>query len=191
MPLWYNSARMIIGITGTIGAGKGTVVSFLKEQGFIHYSASGWLREELGRRGLTPNRDTYSALAGEIRAVNPAGLAVILYEKMLSDGTEHAVIEALHDVEEAKFLKEKGAVILGVDADIPVRYERVVARGSEKDNVTYEHFLAQIAREETGSSHHNIRAVMAVADYVIENNGTKEELHETIESIYREISARG
>lgn len=181
---------MIIGITGTIGAGKGTVVSFFKEFGFIHYSASGWLREELERRGLTPNRDTYSALAGEIRKEDPAGLAVILYEKMRSEGVEHAVIEALHDVGEAEFLKAKGAVIIGVDAAIPVRYERVVARGSEKDNVTYEHFLAQIEREETGSSHHNIRTVMAAADYVIENNGTKEELHEAIEAIYKEISVR-
>lgn len=181
---------MIIGITGTIGAGKGTVVSFFKELGFRHYSASGWLKEELERRGLTANRDTYSALAGEIRDQDPAGLAVILYEKMQSDGVEHAVIEALHDVGEAAFLKEKGAVIIGVDAVIPVRYERVIARGSEKDNVTYEHFLAQIEREETGSSHHNIRAVMATADYVIENNGTKEELHDAIEEIYKEISAR-
>jgi dephospho-CoA kinase len=190
MPLWYNSARMMIGITGTIGAGKGTVVAFFKERGFTHYSGSGWLRKELERRGLTANRDTYSALAGEIRAVNPAGLAVILYEQMLKDNCEKAIIESLHDVEEAKFLKAKGAVILGVDADIPVRYERVLARGSEKDNVTYEHFLEQIAREEAGSSHHNINAVLQTADFVINNNGTKEALHSAIEAIFNQISAQ-
>ena len=34
---------MIIGITGTLGAGKGTVVDFLKEKGFRHFSVRDYL----------------------------------------------------------------------------------------------------------------------------------------------------
>jgi len=31
---------MILGITGTFGAGKGTIVEYLKTKGFSHYSVS-------------------------------------------------------------------------------------------------------------------------------------------------------
>ena len=39
---------ILIGITGTLGAGKGTVVDFLIENyGFKHYSVRGFLTEEI------------------------------------------------------------------------------------------------------------------------------------------------
>jgi hypothetical protein len=38
----------IIGITGTLGAGKGTVVDYLiKQKNFRHYSISGYLKEKV------------------------------------------------------------------------------------------------------------------------------------------------
>ena len=43
----------IIGITGTIGAGKGTIVDYLvKEKGYVHYSVRAFIAEEIQRRGL-------------------------------------------------------------------------------------------------------------------------------------------
>ncbi|MBR5146904.1 MAG: AAA family ATPase, partial [Bacteroidales bacterium] len=43
----------IIGITGTIGAGKGTIVDYLvKEKGYVHYSVREFLAEEVKKRGL-------------------------------------------------------------------------------------------------------------------------------------------
>ena len=42
---------MIIGITGTNGAGKGVVVQYLvKQKGFTHYSVSGYLSSVLVER---------------------------------------------------------------------------------------------------------------------------------------------
>ena len=38
---------MIIGITGTLGAGKGAVVEFLKQKDFKHYSVRNFLIEEI------------------------------------------------------------------------------------------------------------------------------------------------
>ncbi|HEX3095769.1 MAG TPA: AAA family ATPase, partial [Patescibacteria group bacterium] len=44
---------IIIGITGTAGSGKGTVVEYLvSKYGFKHYSARGFITEELVRRNL-------------------------------------------------------------------------------------------------------------------------------------------
>ena len=173
---------MLIGIAGTLGSGKGTVVAYLKEKGFVHYSASGYLKEVILARGETVDRDAYSKLAGEIREKDPAGLSRILYERILVDGAPDVVMEALHDVGEAEFAKDKGGILLGIDADIPVRYERVVARGSEKDQITFEDFKRQILREEEGAGHHHIHAVLKMADHIIMNNGTVEELHQAVDT---------
>jgi len=53
----------VIGITGTLGAGKGTIVEFLKaEYGFDHYSVRGYLIEEINKRSLEVNRDSMTIM---------------------------------------------------------------------------------------------------------------------------------
>ncbi len=64
---------MIIGITGTSGAGKGTVVDYLLKKGFKHYSVRDFLTEEILKRGLEPNRDNMIFVANELRK-NPSKL---------------------------------------------------------------------------------------------------------------------
>lgn len=47
----------IIGITGTMGAGKGTVVDYLvSNHGFKHYSARSVLNEMIAERKMEPGR---------------------------------------------------------------------------------------------------------------------------------------
>ena len=59
---------MIIGITGTNGAGKGTVVDYLVEKkGFTHYSVREALVEEIKKRGLEVNRMTMNEVATDLR----------------------------------------------------------------------------------------------------------------------------
>ncbi|MBQ4206222.1 MAG: AAA family ATPase, partial [Bacteroidales bacterium] len=61
----------IIGITGTLGAGKGTIVEYLIEKkGYVHYSVRAFLAEEIKRRGMEVNRDTLTMVANELRANN-------------------------------------------------------------------------------------------------------------------------
>ena len=59
---------MIIGITGTLGAGKGTIVECLLEKGFKHYSVREFLVEEICKRGLEVNRNSMVLVANELRA---------------------------------------------------------------------------------------------------------------------------
>jgi dephospho-CoA kinase len=60
-------AKMIIGITGTLGAGKGAIVDFLVEKGFQHHSVRSYLRQRVEERGLAVNRDSFVAVANELR----------------------------------------------------------------------------------------------------------------------------
>lgn len=182
---------MIVGITGTIGAGKGTVVEYLKQKGFAHYSSSQVLREMLRERGLPETRDYMSPLADELMTKYPGGILHFSHERAQKDGATDYVLEAIHRESEADYIRSIGGVILGVDADLDTRYERTVRRGEgAKDQVTYEEFLEHARREDEGESGTgpNIRAVLKNADAVLVNNGTPEELCEQVDAALAQLA---
>lgn len=181
---------MIIGIAGTLGAGKGTVVRYLIDtKGFTHLSVREYLWEEVDRRGLTRVRDNLSLVANDLRANYGAEyLAQQLLARAESYGTD-VIIESLHTPAEAAYLRDHGAVILGVDADVRIRYERIKERGTETDDVSFEKFVEDNERELASAdiARHNIRAVTEAADYRVSNNGTLEELHAQIDAILSKL----
>ena len=138
---------MIIGLTGSFGAGKGVVVDYLKTKGFKHYAARDFITEEINRRNLPVNRDSMIEVANELRSEHgPAYIVEELFKRAASSGRD-AVIESLRAVAEVHKMKELGAVVIGVDADPEVRYRRIVSRGSETDHVSFEEWLAQEKKE--------------------------------------------
>lgn len=174
---------MIVGITGTLGAGKGTVVEYLKTKGFKHFSVRDFLIEEIQRRGLPVNRDTMTAVANDLRAKHGSGyISQQLVGRALSDGS-NIVIESVRSIGEGEYLKSHGARLWAVDADRKLRYERAVLRGSETDKVSYEKFIEDEEREfaNTDPSKQNLSGVIRMADTVFQNNGTKEELFAQVE----------
>jgi dephospho-CoA kinase len=183
---------MIIGITGTIGAGKGTVVEYLKSKGFTHYSASGLLKEIATERGLPLTRTHLSPLADELAATHEGGIFHLMHERAVQEGAVDYVLESIHRPSEAEYVRSIGGVILGVDADLRTRYERTVARKEgEKDDVTFEQFVEHSKREDDGATGTgpNIRAVLATADGMIENNGTIDDLHSRVDYLLTTLFA--
>jgi len=179
---------MIIGITGTLGGGKGTVVDYLRDKiGFSHYSSSDLLIEILKERGETVDRDGMNRVANELRANNLAGVPAETYKRYeAEDGQSDVIFEALHSADEVEFVKSVGGIVLGVTADPDIRYERISKRGSVKDDVSKEKFIEQQQREESGSddvSKSNIFAALKHADFILENNSSLDDFHQQIDKI--------
>lgn len=178
---------MIIGITGTLGAGKGTVVEYLvHKKGFKHFAVSDtFLAGEALKRGLEPTRIVRRGIANEYRAKGPTKLMEAVYEmaRPSIEAGEDVVIEPQHTAGEVVFIKERGGIVLGVDADLSTRYARIQKRGSAKDNISFEQFKAEQEREMASDNpdENNLQAALAEADIILQNNGTKEELFRKIE----------
>lgn len=175
---------MIIGITGTLGAGKGTVVEYLQKKGFTHFSARDVWNEEIARRGWVSNRDNMVVVANELRAEHgPGFFATRAMQKAHEEGVANAVIESIRSVGEAEAIKQGGGVLWAVDADVRTRYERIVLRQSETDRVSFEKFVEDEEKEweNTDPTKQNLKAVIAMADTVLTNNGTQEELFAQVE----------
>ena len=176
---------IIVGITGTIGAGKGTLVEYLvNKKGFVHYSVRGFLIEEISKRNLPVNRDSMVLVANELRAGNsPSYITDCLFEQAKQSGKD-AVIESIRTPGEVESLRRKENFrLLAVDADPTVRYERIVQRNSETDHISYEEFLSNEQREMTSSdpNKQNLSKCIAMADYLLTNNTTIDELYKQLE----------
>jgi len=174
----------IVGITGTPGAGKGTITNYLvNKKGFVHYSASGFITEEILRRGLKINRDSMNLVSNDLRKKYSSSYIIEQLLLRAKETGKDAVIEALRTVDEAKTLQTEGATILAIDADQHLRYERILSRKSAKDNVCFEEFVKQEEKENHSSdpTEQNVMGVMKIADIHLTNNGTKKELEEKLE----------
>ena len=189
--LFFSNVMKIIGITGTLGAGKGTIVDYLKEHyGYRHYSVRGYLIEEAQRRGMELNRDTFVVVANDLRATHcPSYITDQLYLQA-ADAGENAIIESVRTPGEVESLRQHEHFLLfGVDADPKIRYERIVGRGSETDHVSFETFLENEEREMTSDdpNHQNLGRCMQMADYVFMNNEGFEELYAQVEEVISQL----
>lgn len=183
---------MIIGITGTLGAGKGTVVDYLlRHKGFKHYSVRAFLIREIVRLHKTVDRDSMVETANSLRARHGASFIVEnLYEQASSDGG-NAIIESIRTPGEIAALRmRKSFCLLAVDAPKEIRYQRIRERNSETDQISYETFLSNEAREmhSEDPNKQNISACIQQADYIVSNEGSIAELHEKIEIFYQFLS---
>jgi dephospho-CoA kinase len=177
---------MIIGIAGSFAAGKGTVVDYLKEKGFAHYQAREFITEEILRQGLPVNRDSMIKVANDLRALHgPVYIIESLYAKAIQGGTD-AIIESIREVAGVRFIKEQGGVVLGVDAEPHLRYER----GSATDAVTFEKWQAQEKAESNPNdpTKQDIFGALKESDFIITNNGTVEELRAQVDTFLSAIN---
>lgn len=189
-----NRSMITLGITGTLGAGKGTIVDYLvRNKGYAHYSVRGFLLHEIKRRKLPENRDSMVEVANDLRSrFGPAYIVEKLYDEAVKSG-KNAIIESIRTTGEIESLRSKGLFfLLAVDADVEIRFNRILQRGSETDNVDYQTFIANENREMAGKDpgKQNLLKCLELADYALDNNGTFQQLYNQVEIYLSEIAEK-
>jgi dephospho-CoA kinase len=187
---------IIIGITGTIGAGKGAVVDYLTNtHNFKHHSVRNFLIKEIEKRNLPIDRDSMTLVANDLRAKFGSGyIAEELFKESVIEDHD-AIIESLRTVGEIELLKNKakqGAgkfCLFAVDAPVEVRYDRIYKRGSSTDNVTFEKFLEDEKREmeSLDPTKQNLKACIEMADFVFYNDATLDDLYKKVDEVLERI----
>lgn len=182
---------IIIGITGTLGAGKGTIVELLKNRGFSHFSVRKFIAQEVESRGLQISRDTLVEIGNDLRAKNsPSYIAEQLYRQASASG-KNCVIESLRALGEIEALRQKGKFYLfAIDAEPRLRWQRNVSRASETDKISFEKFIQDEQKEMRNDdpNKQNLSACIKEADYRFLNNGTVEELQAEVGNVLKQIA---
>lgn len=181
----------IIGITGPQAAGKWTIVDYLVgKKWFTHYSVRGFLTEEIKKRWLPLNRDSMREVANDLRATHePSYIVDQLFLQAQKDGKD-AIIESIRAIWEVKSLKKNSDfILLAIDANQRLRYERAIARKSESDFVSFEKFQEQETAENNNSdtNKQNISACIKLADYIVNNDWTIEDLNVQLDRILEKL----
>ena len=173
---------MLIGLTGTNGAGKGEAAAFFKARGYAYASLSDVLRDELAARGLEASRDNLIRTGNELREkCGPDVLA----RRTMAKVSGPTVIDSIRNTLEVAFLRaQDGFVLLAVDAPVEVRFARVAARGRNESAATLEEFRRKEGEERAGGeAAQQLEACMAEADHLVWNAGTLDDLHRELEKL--------
>lgn len=169
-----------IGIAGTNGSGKDTLAELRhKKQGARIASLSDILRTEATRRGLEHTRENLSDISTQWgRELGAGALSLMTLRDFWATRTEGETglsIVSIRRPDEAEAVQENKGVIVWVDADRELRYNRVTRRldGRVDDSVSYEEFSLREDLEMNPDNDDpfalNMSAVRDLADIHIDN----------------------
>jgi dephospho-CoA kinase len=179
---------MIIGVIGTNGAGKDSAAEYLADAfAWPTFSMSDELREMAREQGLTTDRPVLQKLGNALRDKHGGDYISRL---ILQKRSDNFVISSIRNPQEIEPLRETGHfILLMLDADIRTRYERSLNRTrSAEDNMTFEEFVAMEASEHDGGVNDlRLKPVFELADVIIENDGTYEELTGKLDKFIEEV----
>ncbi len=195
---------LLVGLTGGIGSGKSTVAAMLERRGAVVLDA-----DEFARRALDPGRPGHarvveefgSSVVGPDGSVDRAALAGTVFgdpdarrrleaivhpevARLLQDAlepyrdTDRVVVYAVPLLVE-NHLESMFDLVVVVTAPEEVRIRRLVARGMAEDDVRAR-IRAQLSDSER----------QAVADVVVANDGSRDDLNRRVETLWEELRAR-
>ena len=101
---------MIIGLTGTMGAGKSEVVKYLKSKGFEHYVYSDILKEIAKQRNIELTRKNLRELGTKIKKENK-NMGILSINLLKKIKTDKAVVDGIRNANEIKELRKKVKIL--------------------------------------------------------------------------------
>lgn len=180
---------MIIGLTGRISAGKGVVVEYFEERGFLHLTFSDAIIDEMKVRGILIERARIQDTGNELRNKYGAGIwAKRLLEKML-DKKGYIVDGIRNPGEIYELRKRRDFYLISIDAPQKQRFERLIKRAKPSDPKIWEDFLVIDKRDfaEDDPNGQQVGKCMEMADYNLMNDSSVEGFKKKIEEIYGDI----
>ncbi len=182
--------KVIIGLIGEKGSGKGTVSEYLIEKyGAVHFGTSKILRRTLEDLHLPVTRDNLVKLALVLKeGYGPSVIIDSLIQDMEKSDADVIIADGIRmhgDVEPFQNKYGENFCLAYVTADLRLRFERTKIRKEKEgeENATFEEFL----EEEGKLTEISIHEIGRKADFKMNNNGTAEELKKQTDEMMDKI----
>jgi dephospho-CoA kinase len=177
----------VVGLTGSNAAGKGLAAKYFVKKGFQYHSLSDAVREEALKNGLTTSRQDLIMTGKSLR--ENFGLSVLAqrtFEKLAGKD----VVDSFRHPEEVIFFRSNSPFfyLIGIDAPQEMRFERAKRRMRGGDSIeTFEDFARKEKEENGKGAGQQLDTTFALADEVVQNDGTREELIMKLEPLYLKL----
>ncbi len=189
----------IIGLAGTFASGKDTVGELLSQKhGFMHVSTGDILRAEKKKqygdspKALLVRNDPFAMALRKEKG--PGALVELAYDEYRKNEKQYPgglVASGIRSIGEAEMIQKLGGMLIFVDADAKIRYNRAFSRKRDDNDVTvsFDDFLASEKAESDNPTKDktaiDIPEMKKMANVVIMNNGNsipafKKEVEETL-----------
>jgi dephospho-CoA kinase len=185
--------KIIIGLTGSLCAGKGTMAKHLIELGFHHQVLSDRIRDEIRSRGQEINRTLLQDVGNELRLTFGGAVLAERTLEIIANTSGNIVIDGVRNPNEIDFLRNNlNAKIIGIHAPKEKRLEWYLARAKERgeDGKTPEDFERDDNRDFGVGEPENGQQVgkcLEMADIFLWNDGPKSELYKECDLFLKNI----
>jgi dephospho-CoA kinase len=179
----------IVGITGTNGSGKGTVVDIIcKHTNSIHLSAREMILDLAKDDGVNINSRDDLRVYNENRNLQGKTLIQEINRTYNAEayGNKLFIFESIRrvcEINELRSLFGKNFLMVSVDAPLEMRYERIKQRGSMSDKISLEKFIEdeRLENESENDSQMNLYRCRDLSEIHLQNTGTMKDLEIEIE----------
>lgn len=183
----------VIGLTGTLGSGKGSISNLLQKQGYKQYVFSDILKAELKKQRKEITRENLQDIGNKLRKTH--GLHVLSQKikgKILKDKVEFAIIDGIRNPGELTYARENfdNVIIIGITASPETRFERIIKRKRSSDPNTLKEFKRLETRDRgVGEERYGqqVQKCLDMADFLIINEGVLINLEKRVEEILNEF----
>lgn len=177
-----------MGLAGELASGKGTVAKYILEkyQGSTHRFST-MLRDILDRLYLPQSRENLQKLSTAIRQnYGEETFSRVIAGDVKKDDHEIITVDGVRRFADIKYLKEYPEFkLVYIETELEKRFDRIRQRGENPDDKTKT--LEQFKKDQEGEADAQIRDLKQYADFVVNNDGTPEELYRQVEKIIEEL----
>jgi len=178
---------MVIGLTGSNGAGKTVAADFLQARGFAFYSLSDEIRAELQRQGRPADRENLIQMGNQLRRdFGPAVLAERVKVKL--EPERNSVVDSVRNPAEVAALRLLPDFhMLAIDAPVEIRYARARHRADARAPASLAEFTGQEERELSSAdpAAQQLRACSDLAEVKLINDSSRQALEARLEELLR------
>ena len=181
--------KIILGFVGLIASGKGTACKYLQdEHGAQIFRFSSMLRDVLNRFYIEQTRENIQTVSSVLRqAFGDDLMAKTIASDVTNAKTEIIAVDGVRRQPDIKYLSQiPGFYLISITADQKIRWQRITQRGENADDT--KKTLEQFAQDEQKEAELQIKDVAKLAEFRIDNNGTRQQLYGQIEEILKKIS---